>query len=125
KDNRQFNCVNWRKHRISMSRAQNNNDTVQLVELSELSVSNESGKPVVGRNFGLIKNVKVRVTAQVGSCELSVAELFALTENSILKLDQAPNAPVEVLLDGRVIARGELVVADDRFGVQVRELAQG
>lgn len=106
-----------------MSKANNNKEAVQAVELSELAAS-ATGRPVLERNFGLIKNVKVRVTAQVGSCELSVGELFALAENSVLKLEQAPTAPVEVLLDGEVIARGELVVVDDRFGVQIREITK-
>jgi flagellar motor switch protein FliN/FliY len=106
-----------------MSKAKNN-ESVQAVELGDLLPTAPAGKPAVERNFGLIKNVKVRLTAQVGSCEVSVGELFALAEGGVLRLDQAPTAAMEVLLDGQVIARGDLVVVDDRFGIQIRELVK-
>jgi ABC-type dipeptide/oligopeptide/nickel transport system ATPase subunit len=76
--------------------------TVELPELDKAGAES-GGKVLAGMNFGLIKNVKVRVTAQVGSAEISVGELFALTEGSILKLQQAPSAPIEILLDGKRI----------------------
>ena len=57
-----------------------------------------------------------------GRCELSVKELFELKESSVLTLDSGTRETVDVLLDGKVVARGTLVAAGDSFGVQVTEV---
>jgi flagellar motor switch protein FliN/FliY len=58
----------------------------------------------------------------VGSCELTVRELFELQANSVVPLDKATKEPVDVLLDNKVIARGHLVAVDDSFGVRITEI---
>jgi flagellar motor switch protein FliN/FliY len=70
----------------------------------------------------LIRNVKVRLSVSVGSCELTVRELFELQANSVVPLDKATKEPVDVLLDNKVIARGHLVAVDDSFGVRITEI---
>jgi len=58
----------------------------------------------------------------VGECSMSVAELFDLRESSVVKLDREAQAPVDVLLDGKRVARGTLVAVDDNFGVRITEI---
>ena len=71
----------------------------------------------------LIDTVSVEVEAVVGDARLTVGELTRLTPGATLSLDAALNRPVSLRLEGREIARGELVAVDDRFGVRLTEIA--
>jgi flagellar motor switch protein FliN/FliY len=92
------------------------------VRLQEIQPHDAGGKNLVAGNIDLIKDVKVKIMVSVGQAELTVAELFALKDDSVIKLDAATTDPVEVLLDGKVIARGSLVAVGDRFGVSITEI---
>jgi flagellar motor switch protein FliN/FliY len=58
----------------------------------------------------------------VGTVEMTVGELLGAKEHQVLRLDAAVDQPVDVLLEGQVVARGVLVAVDDRFGVRITEL---
>lgn len=67
-------------------------------------------------------HLKAQLTVCVGSAELTVAELLGAAEQQILRLDRTVDQPVDVLLDGQVVARGTLVAVDECFGVRITEL---
>src|SRR5262249_4845641 len=95
---------------------------VHEIRLTELEQAESAGRRVLESNLELIRDVKVRLTVCVGRCELTVKELFELQENAVLKLDSGTRETVDVLLDGKVVARGMLVAVGDSFGVQISEL---
>ena len=94
---------------------------VHELRLTELAQS-DHGRRVLDPNLELIRDVKVRLAVCAGRCELTVRELFDLKENAVLELDSGTRETVDVLLDGKVVARGTLVAAGDSFGVQVTEV---
>ena len=94
---------------------------VDTVELSQLEPGEASKKLVTPQTLDVVKDVQLRLTAVLGEVSLTVAELFALTENSILPLDTLADEPVDLVLDNRVVARGALVIVDDNFGIQITE----
>lgn len=94
----------------------------RTVKLPELVRADTPGKPVFASHLELIQNVKVQLAVSLGSGELTVAELFALKEGGIVALQQASDAPLDILLDGRLIGRGELVVVGDNFGIRITEI---
>lgn len=96
---------------------------VDVVELDELTPGMESGASLLDGNLEVIKNVKVLLEAFLGSAELEVGDLFDLKKQSIVKLDRNVAAPVDIRLDNNVVARGELVVVDDNFGVRITEIS--
>ena len=63
------------------------------------------------------------VTVELGRSSLSVEEVLALGPGSVVELDKLAGEPVDVLVNGRLIARGEVVVVDENFGVRVTEIA--
>jgi flagellar motor switch protein FliN/FliY len=97
---------------------------VQTVELEDFPTNTGLGKHILDNNIDLIKNVKVKLQAYVGDSDITVGELFALKEDSVVTLNQDVEAPINIELDGRVIARGTLVVVDNNFGVRITELAK-
>ncbi len=73
-------------------------------------------------NFKLLQDVDVRLTVEIGSTELSLRELLALGESSVIELDRAANELLDVFVNGTLIGRGEVVTVGDRFGVRMTEL---
>lgn len=97
-------------------------NTVRRIELTALEQGGAKGRSLFDENNELIRSVKVRVSASVGKCELTVKDLLALKEDAVLTLDKETQEPVEILLDGKIIARGHLVAVDDNFGVRISEI---
>jgi flagellar motor switch protein FliN/FliY len=74
------------------------------------------------RGLGLLANVDTEVTVVVGRARLPIRELLGLAPGAVIELDRKPTDPVEVLVNGSLIARGEVVVVDGEFGVRITEL---
>jgi flagellar motor switch protein FliN/FliY len=62
------------------------------------------------------------VTAELGRTTMAVAELLGLAPGSLIELDRAAGSPIDVLVNGTIIARGEVVVIDDDFGLRITEI---
>ncbi len=69
-----------------------------------------------------LHGIRTRLTVVLGSIELSVGELLGAREQQVLQLDRTLEQPVDVLLEGQVVARGTLVAVGDSFGVRITEL---
>ena len=96
----------------------------QVVELPELHTPSGTGQSILSGNLDVIKNVKVKLSVRVGDAVVSVGELMSMKEEHVLKLDSALDTPVDVLLEGNIVARGQLVAVGDNFGVRITELPQ-
>lgn len=98
--------------------------TAKPVLLQELSPQSPSGNALFDGRHELIKDVKVRLSVVIGRAELTVEQLFDLKHSSVIALDALADEPVEVVLNGRTIARGELVVVGETFGVRLTEVPE-
>ncbi len=74
------------------------------------------------RRLELLMNVPLVVTAELGRCTLRVSEVLKLGAGSIVRLDRPAGAPVDVLVNERLVAHGEVVAVDDRFGVRITDV---
>lgn len=97
--------------------------TAQIVELSELATQAPVGVNVLAGNLNLLQGVKVNMTVVVGEANTTLGELMNLKEQSVLKIDRPVNHPIDITVNGNVVARGQLVVVDDNFGVRITEIA--
>ncbi len=73
-------------------------------------------------NIGVLMHLPLHLTVELGSCKMSVAELLKLGSGSVVELDRAVNHPIDLLVNGRAIARGEIVAVDERFALRITEL---
>ena len=74
------------------------------------------------RPLAILKDVEMGVTAELGRRRMTVRDLLALTPGSVIELDRAAGSPVDVLVNGTLIARGEVVVIDEEFGIRIAEI---
>lgn len=77
----------------------------------------ESG--LSGRNFRLLSDIPVRLSVEVGSTSLKLAELLDLAEGSVVELDRQANELLDILVNGTLVAKGEVVTVNGRFGIRV------
>jgi flagellar motor switch protein FliN/FliY len=75
-------------------------------------------------NLKLVMDVELNVTLRFGQRQLALREILELTSGSVIELDRQVEEPVELLLEGKVIARGEAVVIDGNYGLRVTEVPQ-
>jgi flagellar motor switch protein FliN/FliY len=74
------------------------------------------------RNLALIMDVKVDLTVRIGSCMLPMREVVALGEGAVLQLDQLAADPVGLYVNDKLIARGEVVVVEENFGIKITQI---
>jgi flagellar motor switch protein FliN len=70
----------------------------------------------------VLMQIPLELTVELGSCKMSVAEILSLGTGSIVELDRSANQPVDLLVNDRPIARGEIVAIEENFGVRIIEL---
>lgn len=91
------------------------------IELEPLTDIPPGGKPLPGSAWPFLGSVKVQVAVRVGGAETSVAELLQMKQGAVLALDRLVDEPLDVLVDGHVVARGALVAVGEHFGVRITE----
>ena len=73
-------------------------------------------------NLDLVLDIPVDISLRVGSTDISIRDLVSLVEGSVIALDQDAGEPMDVLVNGTLIAHGEIVVVDNRFGVRLTDV---
>jgi len=81
----------------------------------------ERSVPEAG-NLSVLRNVEMELTVELGRARMTVKSLLALASGDVIELDRPANAPVDVLVNGTLVARGEVVVVDDEFGVRILDV---
>jgi flagellar motor switch protein FliN/FliY len=70
----------------------------------------------------LLRGVEMDVTAELGRTRMTLNDLLSLADGAVIELDRAAGAPADLLVNGRLIARGEVVVIDENFGLRITEI---
>ncbi|CAD7843564.1 Flagellar motor switch protein FliN [Olavius algarvensis spirochete endosymbiont] len=92
---------------------------VQGVQFPELSPTASTGEQ---RNIGLLMDVSMELTVELGRTKWRIKEILGMGEGTIIELDKLAGEPVDILVNNNLIARGEVVVIDENFGVRVTEI---
>ena len=94
--------------------------------LMEVITTSEADAPalvIARQDISMIGHVQVALAAQVGTVTMSIDTLFGLKSGDVVSMNELLEAPLTLMLNGRAVARGELLAVDDHFGVRIRELA--
>ncbi len=75
-----------------------------------------------GRNLSLIMDIPLRVTVELGRTKMVVSELLNLGQGSVVELSKLAGEPLEVLVNNKLVARGEAVVVNEKFGVRLTDI---
>lgn len=94
--------------------------SVQAVQFAPLSAPGVS--PQAAGSLDRILDIPLKVTVELGSSRLKVKNVLELTKGSVVELDKLSGEPVDLLVNGRLMARGEVVVVNENFGVRISEI---
>lgn len=96
-------------------------DGVQVAELDELEDKPElSGDEK--RKLDTILDIPVTISMEVGRSNISIRNLLQLNQGSVVELDRVAGEPLDVLVNGTLIAHGEVVVVNDKFGIRLTDV---
>ncbi|MDT3424525.1 flagellar motor switch protein FliN/FliY [Paenibacillus forsythiae] len=98
----------------------NRNVNVQPVQFANLS-GNTFGN-VDENNLNLLMDIPLRVTVELGRTQKQIKDILEMSQGSIIELDKLAGEPVDILVNNKLIAKGEVVVIDENFGVRVTDI---
>ena len=91
---------------------------------SETESSKTSDKnPAAVSNLRLLENIEVKLTVEVGNTEIKIKDLLRLNEGSVVELDRLAGDALDILANGTKIAKGEVVMVGEKFGIRFTEVA--
>jgi len=90
----------------------------QFAPFEEKSASREEISP----NLNLIMDISLQLSVELGRTNKKIKEVLKLTNGSIVELDKLAGEPVDILINGRLLAKGEVIIIDENFGVRVTEI---
>ncbi|MCC6233757.1 MAG: flagellar motor switch protein FliN [Verrucomicrobiales bacterium] len=73
-------------------------------------------------NIEVLMDVPVKLTVELGSCLMPMRDVLQLTAGAVVQLDKVADTPVDLFINQKRIARGEVVVVEDRFGIKITEI---
>lgn len=97
--------------------------TVQPVQFASFDASTQA-QGQENQNLELLMDVKLKLTVELGRCELPIKKVLELTRGSIVELDRVAGEPVDLFANGKHVANGEVVVIDDNFGLRITNICE-
>ena len=93
-------------------------------QVEEQTLATEESDQILSSadNLRVLENIDVKLTVEVGSAELKIRELLRLNEGSVIELDRLAGDPLDILINGTMIAKGEVVMVGERFGIRFVEI---
>ena len=98
-------------------------------KVEEKTEDNKEKKPEVDKierssleNLRVLENIDVKLTVEVGGAEIKLRELLRINEGSVIELERLAGDPLDVLANGTIIAKGEVVMIGERFGIRFTEV---
>ena len=94
--------------------------------MSDMTEAPQTGAVKTGdraeQNFDLLAGVSLRISVEVGSASLTLAELLSLNEGSVIELDRQANDLLDIFANGTLVAKGEVVAVEGRYGIRVIDI---
>ncbi|WP_027857832.1 flagellar motor switch protein FliN [Marinobacterium jannaschii] len=91
----------------------------RAVELDELQ---DEGQPVADPKLDVILDIPVTLSMEVGETDIAIRNLLQLNQGSVIELDRMAGEPLDVKVNGTLIAHGEVVVVNERYGIRLTDV---
>ncbi|WP_211343613.1 flagellar motor switch protein FliN [Neptunomonas concharum] len=99
--------------------AEQTTDASSAVEFDELQ---DESVPVNDPKLDVILDIPVTLSMEVGNTDISIRNLLQLSQGSVVELDRVAGEPLDVMINGTLIAHGEVVVVNDRYGIRLTDV---
>jgi flagellar motor switch protein FliN/FliY len=99
-----------------------NTEVVQTADKPVAQPGDAKAGSVEMKNLDLILDIPMQISVQLGSAKMYVRELLQLGQGSVVELDKMAGEPMEVLVNNKLVARGEVVVVNEKFGIRLTDV---
>ena len=109
----------------AMAEAEGQIDAEEQVETAELEELTEDKSQITTeekRKLDTILDIPVTISMEVGRSSISIRNLLQLNQGSVVELDRVAGEPLDVMINGTLIAHGEVVVVNDKFGIRLTDV---
>lgn len=113
-------AVPTQQHHFGSKLQENVQQNIQPAVFSNFETQNLQG--IETKNLNMLLDIPLQVTVELGSTKKTVKEILELSSGSIIELDKLAGEPVDILVNNRLVAKGEVVVIDENFGVRVTDI---
>lgn len=114
-----------------METTQQGNPKVKKADLSNINVEQLADDVKAGdgalnklrvQNLDFILDIPLKVTVELGRTQVMIKDLLQLGQGSVLELDKLAGEPLEILVNGKLVAKGEVVVVNEKFGIRLTDI---
>ncbi|OIQ19739.1 MAG: flagellar motor switch protein FliN [Bacteriovorax sp. MedPE-SWde] len=115
-----------------MSDLENNADgmgsleSINTMQVEKLADDVKAGDDAINKlkvqNLDFILDIPLKVTVELGRTEVQIKDLLQLGQGSVLELDKLAGEPLEILVNGKLVAKGEVVVVNEKFGIRLTDI---
>ena len=102
------------------TKVEEKSDSVDAVENKEEKIQKTERSGL--ENLRVLENIDVKLTVEVGGAEIKLRELLRINEGSVIELERLAGDPLDILANGTIIAKGEVVMIGERFGIRFTEV---
>jgi flagellar motor switch protein FliN/FliY len=95
---------------------------MELEGSGDLKMDKKNNGPSANNNLDFILDIPVEVSVEVGRAKLSIGELLKLGQGSVVELNKLAGEPLEIFVNGKLMARGEVVVVNEKFAIKVMDI---
>lgn len=110
----------------SMDNESQNFDRENVVKINKMADDVKAGDEALNKlkvqNLDFILDIPLKVTVELGRTSLLIKDLLQLGQGSILELDKLAGEPLEILINGKLVAKGEVVVVNEKFGIRLTDI---
>lgn len=99
-----------------------NKPAAERVQLNEFDGGVRGGASIGSPDLDVILDIPVRISMEVGNTQITIRNLLQLNQGSVIELDRLAGEPLDVLVNGTLIAHGEVVVVNERFGIRMTDV---
>ncbi len=98
-------------------------EEVQVKELADqVRAGDDALNKLKVQNLDFILDIPLKVTVELGRTEVVIKDLLQLGQGSVLELDKLAGEPLEILVNGKLVAKGEVVVVNEKFGIRLTDI---
>jgi flagellar motor switch protein FliN/FliY len=93
-----------------------------MSEQNSEGITQSMSAPQFSEELNLILDIPVKMTVELGRTKMTIKELLRLSQGSVVSLDGLAGEPLDILINGYLIAQGEVVVVSDKFGIRITDI---
>lgn len=93
------------------------------LDISQLESIEKPVKPAKSKTYNLLLDVELELSAILGETDITLKKVLDLTKGSVIELENKTNEPIKLLANGCEVARGEVVIIEDNFGLRITDIS--